>query len=229
MQIYKITNLINKKSYIGKDVKNRKNYFGSGIIIKNAIKKYGKENFIKKILFECEDHNILKQKEKDFIIVHNTKYPTGYNITGGGDGGDVVTNNPNKEQIRMKQSGRVPWNKGLKMTDVIKKKVSNSCKKHWSQTSFRSSSCYKKGKNHKYYGTKQSKQLIEKRISVRRKNGTLGRPKIVYVFDLNFNKINIFKSVLETAKYYNISKDRVAWSARLGKKTDNKYFKYKEK
>jgi hypothetical protein len=48
--IYKITNLINQKIYIGKDSTNRKNYYGSGKAIKNAILKYGEDNFSKEII-----------------------------------------------------------------------------------------------------------------------------------------------------------------------------------
>ena len=50
MQIYKITNLINGKIYIGQDSNDRLDYFGSGLLIKRAIKKYGKENFNKQII-----------------------------------------------------------------------------------------------------------------------------------------------------------------------------------
>ena len=39
MQIYKITNLINNKIYIGKDTTSDPNYFGSGLLIRRAIKK----------------------------------------------------------------------------------------------------------------------------------------------------------------------------------------------
>lgn len=48
MVIYKTTNLINGKIYIGQDSKDRPNYYGSGKLIHRAIKKYGKENFKKR-------------------------------------------------------------------------------------------------------------------------------------------------------------------------------------
>tara|TARA_Y100001938_G_scaffold133516_1_gene192982 strand:+ start:109 stop:258 length:150 start_codon:yes stop_codon:yes gene_type:complete len=47
--VYKITNNINERVYIGKDINDNPNYLGSGILIKKAIRKYGKDNFIKEI------------------------------------------------------------------------------------------------------------------------------------------------------------------------------------
>ncbi len=55
MEIYKITNNINKKIYIGKDITCNPNYFGSGVFIKKAITKYGRENFTKEIIDFCSD------------------------------------------------------------------------------------------------------------------------------------------------------------------------------
>ena len=55
--IYLTTNLVNNKKYIGVDTKNNKYYFGSGTIIKQALKKYGKNNFTKEILETNEDKN----------------------------------------------------------------------------------------------------------------------------------------------------------------------------
>ena len=44
MQIYLVTNLINGKKYLGKDVRNRKYYLGSGTVLRKAIK-----NMVEKI------------------------------------------------------------------------------------------------------------------------------------------------------------------------------------
>ena len=107
MVIYKTTNLVNGKIYVGKDAGNRKGYIGSGIVLKSAIKKYGKENFIKEILEECSESSI-NDRERfwiKFLEANNPKI--GYNLSEGGDGGDLFTNNPRKEEIRNKIRERV--------------------------------------------------------------------------------------------------------------------------
>ena len=53
--IYKIVNNLNQKVYIGKhsQIANKKdNYFGSGVLLKKAIEKYGKNNFTKEIILK---------------------------------------------------------------------------------------------------------------------------------------------------------------------------------
>lgn len=103
MIVYKTTNLVNGKIYIGKDTKNEPTYIGSGMILAKAIQKYGKESFVKEILEECDDAIMLAEKEKFWISKFNcTDRKIGYNITDGGFGGDTFTNNPNKEHIRKK-------------------------------------------------------------------------------------------------------------------------------
>jgi len=64
-----------------------KKYYGSGIAIKNAINKYGKENFKKEILESgIVDYNLLCEREKYWIKAKNTRDPIGYNLTDGGIG-----------------------------------------------------------------------------------------------------------------------------------------------
>jgi len=87
LQIYKTTNIITNQIYIGKDVNDNPNYFGSGTYIKRALKKYGKENFIKEILDQCYSRDHLSFMECFWI----KKYPEckvengGYNIQDGGE------------------------------------------------------------------------------------------------------------------------------------------------
>ena len=52
--LYVTTNLANGKKYIGQTTSTRKNYLGSGRIIMDAIKKYGRHNFVRENIFEGE-------------------------------------------------------------------------------------------------------------------------------------------------------------------------------
>src|ERR1700690_1413882 len=103
MTIYKTTNLIDGKIYVGKEMNKPNSYLGSGIYILRAIRLYGKENFKKEILEYCESEKQLNEREKFWIKELDAINPEiGYNITDGGEGGDTFTNNPNKENIRKK-------------------------------------------------------------------------------------------------------------------------------
>ena len=112
--IYKTTNILNNKIYVGQDSKNNPNYLGSGKYIWNAIKKYGIENFKKETICECNTKEDLNKKEIHWIKTLNCMSPNGYNLTTGGEGGDTFSNNPNKEEIRLKVSNA---GKGKNMGD----------------------------------------------------------------------------------------------------------------
>lgn len=95
MIIYKTTNKINNKSYIGQTIKSLNEristhlYYvndGSNYLFHKAIRKYGKENFIWEIICECNSKKELNEKEKFYIKFYNTKTPKGYNLTDGGEG-----------------------------------------------------------------------------------------------------------------------------------------------
>lgn len=90
--IYETTNKINGMKYIGKHITNDLNddYLGSGLYLSNAIEKYGKENFEKKILFVFDNKNDMDNKEQELVtkdIISNESY---YNIALGGHGGVTV-------------------------------------------------------------------------------------------------------------------------------------------
>lgn len=87
--IYKITNLVNGKMYIGKHVTDNLDdgYMGSGIVINNAIKKYGKENFRKEWLGFYEDEEELNYMERVFVDQTWIDRSDTYNLKIGGEGG----------------------------------------------------------------------------------------------------------------------------------------------
>lgn len=88
--IYKITNKVNGKSYIGQtrytlEFRWRQHiHKKDNTYFHNAIKKYGFENFTLEILEECPVSN-LNEREIFYIAKYNT-FKDGYNLTIGGDG-----------------------------------------------------------------------------------------------------------------------------------------------
>jgi len=89
MVIYKTTNKINGKIYVGQDQKNNPKYLGSGFILKKALKKYGRDNFIKETLEVCSSKLQLDEREKYWIaFLHATDKSIGYNVATGGGGGN---------------------------------------------------------------------------------------------------------------------------------------------
>ena len=93
--VYLTTNKINGKRYIGQryyDTKEQwKLYLGSGKILKDAIKKYGRNNFTVEILENCKTKEILNNSEKYWIKKYNAiSNDSFYNIAMGGDGGNVI-------------------------------------------------------------------------------------------------------------------------------------------
>jgi len=130
MIIYKTTNLITGKIYVGQDSKNNPNYLGSGKYFCLAVKKYGKENFKKEILSECSNRIELDEKEKYWIKELNCKVPKGYNIKDGGEGGDTYTNSSEENKMKFIEKMRKPKSeehkKNLKLAqkrpEVLEKK-----------------------------------------------------------------------------------------------------------
>lgn len=140
MYIYKITNVINGKIYIGQCCKlpeKSKKYFGSGSQLKKAISKYGKEKFTKEIL----EQNIKNQKDLDTLEeLYIKKFDAcnreiGYNIlpgTANGFGSGHPTSFPGvKEKISDKAKlrvGELNHMTGYKHTDEAKKIISETHK-----------------------------------------------------------------------------------------------------
>jgi len=93
--IYKVTNRINGKVYIGQTVKSldvrKKEHIRKARSVKswflhNAIRKYGKDAFYFEIIRYCVSKEELNEKEMELIKEFKTKAPLGYNMTDGGEG-----------------------------------------------------------------------------------------------------------------------------------------------
>ena len=118
MVIYKTTNLINGKIYVGKDCNNNPKYLGSGNILKNAIDKYGRKNFKKEILELCDANNWCDREKYWIEKLSSRDHKIGYNISEGGEGvcGCVFTED-HRKKISQALSGRT-------LPVEVKKKIS---------------------------------------------------------------------------------------------------------
>lgn len=85
--IYKTTNLITGKYYIGQHKQEQlefDGYFGSGTILKEAIDFYGKENFIRETLEICTIENVNEKEIYWINTLNSTNTNIGYNLSTGG-------------------------------------------------------------------------------------------------------------------------------------------------
>ena len=119
--IYLITNNINGKKYIGQSRnlikrwnhhKDEARHNRSTLLIHNAMREYGIDNFSFDILLECPI-DMLDVWESDMIRLYDTFVPNGYNIRDGKKG---IT-----EEKRLKSSERMKENNPMKNPEVVKK------------------------------------------------------------------------------------------------------------
>jgi len=180
--IYEIKNLLNGKTYIGqKQLPDDKtpetdNYFGSGIYIKRAIKKYGINNFLKTIIvFGYFTKEEINEYERYYISLYRLGGKAEYNIADGGNGGNLGKLVNQKISESLKNNDKLSKGlKGRKFSDEHKKKLSESKKGKkghiWSENQRQIMSEKMSGKNNPMYGKSLSVESKEKRkISMKAK------------------------------------------------------------
>jgi hypothetical protein len=153
--VYKITNTINNKIYVG--VHSTKNlndeYLGSGFKLKKAIKKYGADNFKKEILFTFDTLNEALIMERKIVNQEFINRNDVYNMTVGGQippSQKGRKKNKNKQTLKgenrteaqklaskihsERMKGRIPHNKGkprpgrpIKTPDGVFQKGKDAC------------------------------------------------------------------------------------------------------
>ena len=109
--IYKFTNKINNKSYIGQSInieERRKKHIASSYyppsntyntVFHQAIRKYGVDNFEFEILTLCKIEE-LDSLEKYYISKYNSMVPNGYNMTSGGENARSINCKFSQEDIK---------------------------------------------------------------------------------------------------------------------------------
>lgn len=152
--IYKITNLINGKIYIGKTSKDilvrwkkhidiaKYKYIGYSYLHK-SINKYGKENFIIEKIDECATEKLCFEREIFWIRELNSNNPDiGMNISLGGEG---TSGFKWSEESLDKIRGRNNHNFGNSLSEEVKLKLSKSLS----------------AENNPFYGKKHTQEVIE--------------------------------------------------------------------
>ena len=215
--IYETTNLINGKKYIGKHISNKfdDNYYGSGIGLKRALNKYGKENFKIKILEEVEDLALLSKLETDYIIKFNAVKDNNYynNSYGGEDKGWSGINKMYKEKPDLWRRNREKSSKsqtGQKRTLETKTKISNSLKGRIFSEEHR--------KNISESAKKRLSMLNkEERYKIGLNFGTLGKPSLIKG-RTKYNSEQVRKATERMVR----TKNSKEWKETIGKDTAKK-------
>jgi group I intron endonuclease len=128
MIIYKTTNLINNKIYIGQSKYNNCDYLGSGSLLKKAIKKYGKQNFKKEIIEYCHTKEHLNEREIYWIDYYNSRdSEIGYNLSIGGCGNNgFIMSLEARKKISLAFKGKNHPLFGKKLSKSTKELISKS-------------------------------------------------------------------------------------------------------
>lgn len=123
MLIYKVTNQVNQKSYVGKTElslpRRKSNHLsdakrGCEFAFHRALRKYGEENFTWEIIEEDIEKSLLDNKERHYIAIYESFGPKGYNMSEGGEGQTGwVPSDETRAKWSAQRKGKEPWNKGI--------------------------------------------------------------------------------------------------------------------
>jgi hypothetical protein len=194
--LYKTTNLLNSKFYIGVHSTNDLNdgYLGSGKRLRYSINKYGESNFKKEILEFFDSRKKLLEKEENVVNLNLIKEDLCMNLQVGGGGGLVDDKHEKKLHEGATKYLKNRWKNDIeyreKISSVLKNNVINS---------------HKNG-NHKYdtfTGKKHTKETKEKISKANKgKNGKLNSQYGTIWITNDITNKKIKKDILE--KYLGI-------------------------
>ena len=198
--IYLVKNKINGKIYIGQtlqnDINTRWKYHKTidkryiGLILYNAYKKYGHENFEYKIVCICFDEDTNKY-EKEYIKKYNSLYPKGYNLLEGGE--NKKHNEFTKKILSDKMKGINHPNFGKKLSEEHVLNIKKSLKRKTTEPAQPVKTSHKN----------ETKLKIKEKINNYVKNNT---NFCINKYDLNNNLIGTYYSYCQASVEGNINR-----------------------
>ena len=209
MVVYKITNKISGKLYIGQtvqkvstrwiqhkcDAKTRKYHS----VLHRAMNKHGIENFEIKIIARCNSMEEMNHREAYYINTFNTLAPNGYNAAEGGKNHRLTDAQKIKlSKLKMGVKTGKTWNKGISPSYETRMKIkyASTGKRNGMYGKCHSEETKKKIAE-KRKGTKSPAHVIENLAAINRRPVTC-----------NENGM-IFRSAKEAAKYFSITPQAV--------------------
>lgn len=129
--VYQTTNIVNGKLYIGchKTTDIKDDYIGSGTVLQQAIKKYGRENFIRQTIAIFDHPEDAFRLETEIVNEEFVSREDTYNIKLGGHGGwDHVNGQMTEDQMNRRIKGYRQT-----MTKDLYEKRSGKTKQTWEQ------------------------------------------------------------------------------------------------
>jgi len=239
MVIYKITNTINKKIYIGQSKYDNPKYLGSGVYIIKSVKKYGKENFGREVLEVCDNQKLADEREKFWIKeLRSQENKIGYNVASGGSSYIMNKDIAKKisEILKGKYVGKNSFRYGIKLTEEHKKCISEANRgKVFSEETRKKMSDSRKGiiiseesrkkmsDSHKLkkltidHKKNIGKGLIgrvlgektKKILSEKNKNKTQKNSLIVHATSIDKKNLMIFSNSCEASRYFDCTRQRI--------------------
>lgn len=129
--VYKTTNRVNGKFYIGVHNGSDPHYLGSGTILKRAFNVHGRDNFSREILHEGLTRDEAYKIESQLVTMDQVNDPNCYNLKEGGCGGtqpDHILKKMSDVKKKMYQKPEDHPRFGMKNSDETRRKISEGNK-----------------------------------------------------------------------------------------------------
>lgn len=233
--IYKITNKINNKQYIGQTTKKRAsdrfsqhrylarhlNAEKSNSYLHKAMNAYGVDNFIFELIEEI-DNSLLNEREQYWIQQLNTLAPNGYNLTNGGEGTQKFSR---PQSIEEKEKRKKSNQQFYENHPEAKEQLAQRTRKLWEDENYRRKVTegnkkfakehpdLNRGEKNPMYGKKHTEETLAK-ISA---HAATRKLKIAQLDKDTLNIIQIFDGVKDAEKALKVSHGWLSKAAKTNK------------